>query len=335
MCQAIGGVKGRCLLNHCHLKGLEMHGKFIRTTWLAKLCNRAMRYLKGSARNFLPRALVFCLLGCASVAQAVIPASQRAALTDMYISTNGASWVNKTNWNGAVGTECTWFGIACDAAQNNVVSVTLDYNNLAGPFPVISGLTALQTIDVFSNKLTGSLPSLSGMMSLTSFRTGGNLLTGPIPSLSGVPKLQAFLACCNQLTGPLPAAPSTLLPGRSNLCSNSGLTSSGVPTIDAAWDTAAISGKWQVCPVSFGSPVCTLTASPSAITAGRSSNLTASCSPAATAYSWTGGSCTAWLARSVRSRQTQQLPTPSPAATPADLATLLALPSPLSHRYFR
>ncbi|MBK7003247.1 MAG: hypothetical protein IPH35_26010 [Rhodoferax sp.] len=39
-------------------------------------------------------------------------------------------------------------------------------------------------------------------------------------------------------------------------------------------------------------PVCTLSASPTAITAGNTSTLTASCAPAATGYTWTGGTCT-------------------------------------------
>ena len=38
-------------------------------------------------------------------------------------------------------------------------------------------------------------------------------------------------------------------------------------------------------------PVCTLSTSPSSFTVGGSSTLTASCSPAATSYTWTGGTC--------------------------------------------
>lgn len=38
-------------------------------------------------------------------------------------------------------------------------------------------------------------------------------------------------------------------------------------------------------------PYCTLTASPASVSPGGSSTLTASCSPLATSYTWTGGSC--------------------------------------------
>jgi hypothetical protein len=40
------------------------------------------------------------------------------------------------------------------------------------------------------------------------------------------------------------------------------------------------------------SPQCTLSANPAIISAGASSTLTASCSPAATSFEWSGGSCT-------------------------------------------
>ncbi len=38
-------------------------------------------------------------------------------------------------------------------------------------------------------------------------------------------------------------------------------------------------------------PVCTLTANPNTVNAGTSSTLTASCTPAASSYTWTGGTC--------------------------------------------
>ena len=43
--------------------------------------------------------------------------------------------------------------------------------------------------------------------------------------------------------------------------------------------------------VSSAAPVCTLTANPATVLPGQSSTLTASCSPAATSFSWTGGTC--------------------------------------------
>ncbi len=126
-------------------------------------------------------------------------------LTNLYASTNGASWTNATNWNGGVGTECTWFGVTCDGAQNNVVTITLFSNNLVGTLPALSGLPALQYFNVFGNQLTGSIPSLSGLTALQYFDVSTNQLTGSIPSLSGLTALQYFSVFGNQLTGPIPS----------------------------------------------------------------------------------------------------------------------------------
>src|SRR5450756_2197323 len=38
-------------------------------------------------------------------------------------------------------------------------------------------------------------------------------------------------------------------------------------------------------------PICSLIAAPARVIPGRSATLTASCSPQATSYSWTGGTC--------------------------------------------
>jgi len=46
-----------------------------------------------------------------------------------------------------------------------------------------------------------------------------------------------------------------------------------------------------VMPAATPAPVCTLTAAPASIAAGGTSTLSASCSPTATSYVWTGGTC--------------------------------------------
>ncbi len=212
--------------------------------------------------------LMVLFLGWASTAQADIPASERTVLTDLYTSTNGASWNSNTNWNGGVGTECAWYGVTCDGTGSHVTSIALDGNNLVGTLPSLSGLTTLQWFDVSVNQLTGSIPSLGGLTYLQNFNVGNNQLTGPIPSLSGLTSLQYFNVGNNQLTGsiaplsglttlqyfyvnnnqlsgPVPAAPTSLSGGGSYLCPNY-LVTSGSPTIDAAWVTATGS-DWLAC----------------------------------------------------------------------------------------
>ena len=144
-------------------------------------------------------------LGWASTAQAAIPAAERTVLTNLYASTTGASWTNNTNWNGGVGTECTWYGITCDVAQTHVTEIDLYNNHLVGTLPSLSGLTALRAFSVDHNQLTGSIPSLSGLTALQCFDVANNQLTGPIPSLSGLTALQYFYVDSNQLTGSIPS----------------------------------------------------------------------------------------------------------------------------------
>ena len=138
----------------------------ILSVFLDRLDGRIVRLAVGIATKILSAILTLCILGWASTAQAAIPASQRTVLTNLYTSTNGAAWTNKTNWNGAAGTECTWFGVTCDAAQLNVTRISLGSNNLVGTLPAISGLPALQSLIVANNQLSGPIPALTGLTAL-------------------------------------------------------------------------------------------------------------------------------------------------------------------------
>ena len=137
-----------------------------------------------------------------------IPATERTVLVNIYNATEGPGWKNNTNWNGAAYTECTWWGVGCDAGANHVIGINLSHNNLnGGPLPDLSGLTNLQSFDVDSNQLLGSIPSLSGLTNLQYFDVSMNInLTGPIPSLSNLTNLQHFDVSINDnLTGPIPS----------------------------------------------------------------------------------------------------------------------------------
>ena len=148
--------------------------------------------------------LVLCAVSWTGAAQATIPASERAVLTALYASTNGPEWANRSGWNGAVGTECFWIGVRCNAALTNVISVQLVANGLAGTLPPLDGLTALQEFSAFLNRLTGAVPSLGRLTALRYFDVKENQLTGPIPELSGLSVLEIFDVQNNQLTGSIP-----------------------------------------------------------------------------------------------------------------------------------
>jgi hypothetical protein len=217
--------------------------------------------------------LLSCLLASLCVASRYawaqpapgIPASERMVLLNLYISTNGALWTNRANWNGAAGTECTWHGVTCDSSRNSVISISLDENNLTGtlpanlnaltnlavftvganqltgPIPTLTGLTKLDHFDVSSNQLVGTIPALTGLTSLAYFDVSGNRLSGLIPALTGLTQLESLFINDNQLTGPIPSATGLALlrAAGSSLCPNY-LNR----TPDPAWDVATGQTPW-------------------------------------------------------------------------------------------
>ena len=159
-----------------------------------------------------PRAAAAALtLLLAHAAQAQIPQSERDALIALYNSAGGSSWTNNTGWNGAPGTECTWFGITCDSTSSTVTAINLYTNKLTGTLSPISAFSNLQDFNVDGNKMSGPLPSLSGLKALQSFNAGGtytgdgNNFSGPIPSLSGLTALKTIGLRYNQLSGQIPS----------------------------------------------------------------------------------------------------------------------------------
>jgi hypothetical protein len=149
---------------------------------------------------------VLALMAMSSISHAAIPDTERAVLQALYAGTNGDTWTNKTNWNGAPGTECTWFGVTCNAAESHVVQINLPFNNLIGSLPAtLNQLTALEGFRVNVNRLTGSIPSLTGLTELVFFIANFNRLTGSIPSLAGLTALREFFVINNQLTGSIPS----------------------------------------------------------------------------------------------------------------------------------
>lgn len=137
----------------------------------------------------------------------VLSSRERVALIDLYNSTSGSNWTNKTNWLGALGTECTWFGVVCSQNGDAVHQLSLPFNNLAGFIPPsIANLTQLETIGLSSNRVTGNIPAQIGSLAnLLSLQLGGNLLNGSIPTeLGNLAKLQTLSLAGNQLTGSIP-----------------------------------------------------------------------------------------------------------------------------------
>ncbi|MBS0569710.1 MAG: hypothetical protein JSS28_03820, partial [Proteobacteria bacterium] len=88
--------------------------RFGRATWLKVLGISAIRSLLAS--------IGLLCSGMAAV-HAAIPASERQVLLNLYAYTDGIDWdpQYQGGWNGPAGTECTWYGITCDAQGATVI----------------------------------------------------------------------------------------------------------------------------------------------------------------------------------------------------------------------
>jgi hypothetical protein len=157
------------------------------------------------------------LLALPLAASAAVPAAERQALTNLYTSTGGGAWTVNTNWCSgacpasgaatfnAAGSECSWYGIACDAAQAHVIAIALPANNLAGTLPPLTAFVSLEYFSVASNRLGGALPALASLTHLQAFHAGDNAFTGALPILSGLTGLGDFAVPRNQLSGAIPS----------------------------------------------------------------------------------------------------------------------------------
>ncbi len=143
---------------------------------------------------------------------AQVPAAERTVLIALYDNAGGANWTDRANWRnagntdfGSVGTECTWFGVYCNAGTTNVEQIYMPNNNMIGTLPALSSLSSLTYINVERNQLSGSLPALNGLSSLLYLVANDNRFTGTIPSLSGLSMFREFRVHNNQLTGSIPS----------------------------------------------------------------------------------------------------------------------------------
>jgi hypothetical protein len=176
-------------------------------------------------------AVSFLLL--APAANAAVPATERAALVALYNATAGARWTDRSGWMGAAGTECSWYGVECNAASTSVTGLDLAENNLTGSLPAslkqltnlrvlrlgvnqisgalpreIGSLANLELLDLPFNQISGALPAeLGKLVRLESLSLGGNQITGGvIPQLGDLKTLRYLDLSDNQLGGAIPAS---------------------------------------------------------------------------------------------------------------------------------
>lgn len=157
------------------------------------------------------RPLALCLVSMmfGGSLVAAVPAAERAALIAIHQSTGGGAWIDRSNWLGEAGTECSWFGVRCDAGQNSVTGLVLCDNNLSGTIPPeIGALPNLVELELCWNEIGGTLPpQLSQLSKLRALDLSDNHIEGTLPgallSLTGLERLDLG---GNRLGGDIPTA---------------------------------------------------------------------------------------------------------------------------------
>jgi Leucine-rich repeat (LRR) protein len=148
------------------------------------------------------------------------------ALVQLYDSTNGANWIDKTNWRSGNPMN-TWYGIRlntqgrvdcidldgaidCSASSspyhNTYVNVFYTGNNLTGRLPnSVNNLSNLQILCLSGNQLNGTLPNFN-LPNLRLLYISDNRLGGSIPSsLEYSTNLEELGLPNNQLNGQIPS----------------------------------------------------------------------------------------------------------------------------------
>ena len=136
--------------------------------------------------------------------------NQRAALLDLYNSTQGSDWKISTNWTNPNISYCNWAGISCLTGTTNVGSIKLIANSLVGTLPSSLGqLHSLISLQISENPfLTGSFPH--GILNLTTLLCldlSYNNLTGTLPeNIDQLSKLRTLMIGSCGMSGSVPAS---------------------------------------------------------------------------------------------------------------------------------
>ena len=156
-----------------------------------------------SVTTFLLLVLSVTFGGCE------VSESERQALVDLYLATNGDDWKKNENWLSGDPCDSHWYGISTplNPCTTSVRALSLEYNSLEGTLPSSLGnLSQLQTIHLYDNTLNGTLPSslgdLSRLQEMSMFENG---ITGSLPdSLGKLSLLNSLYLYSNEMSGTIP-----------------------------------------------------------------------------------------------------------------------------------
>jgi len=156
----------------------------------------------------MKRLLIGLLLLSGNIIYAQNLTQDSLALVDLYNSTNGPGWTNKTNWLQPGTSVATWYGVT--VSSNRVTQLNLSDNQVIGTLPsTIAVLTELTTLHIRGNQiagLSGPIPFAIGYLTkLVSVDLARNFLTGPFPtSFANLTLLQNLALDANSFGGPIP-----------------------------------------------------------------------------------------------------------------------------------
>ncbi len=132
--------------------------------------------------------------------------TEKQALIDLYNGTNGANWVNNTNWLTDAPV-CDWHGVT--VVDGKVVKLNLGSNDLNGVLgQSIYNLIYLSEIRIDANKeLTGALSNdIAKLTNLVKFNISGCNLSGNIPEkIVDLANLEQLILAFNNIGGFIPS----------------------------------------------------------------------------------------------------------------------------------
>jgi RHS repeat-associated protein len=142
-----------------------------------------------------------------AAANQVPDAAELQALRQFYADTQGAGWVDNTNWlqGTTLADAASWTGVTL--TNGDVTGLSLSQNQLVGSsLTALGALTALQELDLSGNQLAGTFPTALGQLTqLQSLNLSANLLTGGLPAALGqLTQLQTLILSYNQFSRGIP-----------------------------------------------------------------------------------------------------------------------------------
>jgi len=155
----------------------------------------------------------------AASASALIPASERQALVELYDATGGSHWKNSSGW--LTGDPCadSWYGIFCNSARTHVVEVFPNPrdsgNKMQGEIPASFWTDLPELVHIYLSNdhppgwssLTGTLPDAVGQLTQLKclYLSHAGKLTGTLPaSMSNLEQLQGLFLRWTHFEGALP-----------------------------------------------------------------------------------------------------------------------------------